>query len=68
LDKCNDYGPIYNSNELKIVLENQSNELGSNVKQFNETVQNNDPAYQCLVPPTLIQYIGLNSQLNLNEV
>jgi hypothetical protein len=68
LDKCNDYGPIYNSNELKSVLENQSNELGSNVKQFNEAVQNNDPAYQCLVPPTLIQYIGLNSQLNLNEV
>ena len=31
LDKCNDYGPVFNLNELKEALENQSTEFGAEV-------------------------------------
>jgi len=69
LDKCNDYGPVFHSDELKSVLEMQSNEFGSNVKQFmEESLPQKRTDAKCLVSPTLIQNIGLNSQLNLNEV
>lgn len=31
LDKCNDYGPVFNVAELREALENQSNEFGAEV-------------------------------------
>lgn len=63
LDKCNDYGPVLNSQEFKDILAKQVMTNGAQVKEFRE---NNDGSK--LTPPTLIENAVLNSQFNLDEV
>jgi len=63
MDKCNDYGPVRNSFQLKEALAKQVEAYGAQVKEFG--------ANSCgsrLSPPAIIQNGALSSQFNLDEV
>jgi aldehyde dehydrogenase (NAD+) len=63
LDKCNDYGPVFDSKELRNILTKEVATNGAEVTEFRES--NDGPK---LTPPTIIENAALNSQFNLEEV
>ncbi|CAF0965081.1 unnamed protein product [Brachionus calyciflorus] len=61
MDKCNDIGQLINQNDIenfKQALSIQTNEFGAQNKQFTNSI----------TPPTIIENVTLNSQVNLNEI